>query len=107
MSQLANARLEVFARLIAGGYPPVTAARLAGCGVVGAREAARRAARPEVAARIAALARPGTAAEPPPAAPAPDRQTTSQTYWQPMTEAEWMAEYGPMVRARAPADGRP
>ncbi len=113
MTLLSTARLETFARLIALGWPPMLAANGAGYRNRRAGRTAARLAAPGVSARIAELAPPPETDEPPPAAgkkarrAAPEAETVdtappARPPLEPMmTEEEWLAEFGPMLRARA------
>jgi hypothetical protein len=106
MTVLTSPRLEIFARLLARGYPPMFAARRAGFANFGHRRSTIRAALPGVVARVAELraVAAGKSAKPakpsPSSAPAeapPPREPQDRE----LTEAEWVAEFAPMLRARA------
>ena len=117
MTLLSTARLETLARLIALGWPPVLAANGAGYRNRRAGRTAARLAAPGVSARIAELApppEPDAAGPPPPAAgkkarraSAPEAEIAEAApparppLAPMMTEEEWLAEFGPMLRARA------
>ena len=100
MPRLIQPRLESFARLTAGGWSPVLAARHAGYEALTHRGADSRAAAGDVAAYIADLRAPGATstarrderfkADRPanPWSPAPDLHPI-------LTEDEWSAEFAP------------
>jgi len=83
MRTLNSVRLEVFARLIGQDCPPPVAARRAGYRDLRARRAARRDAGDR---------------EPNPGDAPPSK---SAPFPPEMTEEEWLAEFGPMLRAHA------